>query len=147
MRVGFTGTQDGMTEAQDEALDAWLLSHDDIAWFHHGDCIGSDKQAHDAALGNGINIAIHPPSDSSKRAWCMGAREVRDPKPYLDRNHDIVDECDVLIATPKTFIEVLRSGTWATIRYALKRGKPVTIIWPNGSVYSEGGLAVKRKGG
>jgi len=28
--------------------------------------------------------------------------------------------------------EMIGSGTWATIRYALKIHKPLAIIWPNG---------------
>lgn len=49
------------------------------------------------------------------------------------RNHDIVDATEWLIATPKKFEEI-RSGTWATVRYAKKVKKPVTIIWPDGSI-------------
>ena len=57
------------------------------------------------------------------------------PKDYLDRNHDIVDQTDLLIATPKENTEVLRSGTWATIRYAKKINKPTWIIETNGNIW------------
>ena len=53
-------------------------------------------------------------------------------KRYLERNRDIVDACDILIACPRTLKEELRSGTWATVRYARKVGKPVAILWNNG---------------
>lgn len=36
-------------------------------------------------------------------------------------------------AAPKDFKEELRSGTWATIRYAVKQQKRVIIIFPDGS--------------
>ena len=34
----------------------------------------------------------------------------------LDRNQAMIDNCDVLIACPRTHREVDRSGTWATVR-------------------------------
>jgi hypothetical protein len=55
-------------------------------------------------------------------------------KEYLDRNHDIVDSSDLLIAVSESTVEVLRSGTWATIRYAKKLRKPIKIIYPDGKV-------------
>ena len=61
------------------------------------------------------------------RAFCIGTI-VKEPQPYLQRNHNIVNECDMLVAFPSTSNEVLRSGTWSTIRYAKKAKKPVEII-------------------
>jgi hypothetical protein len=46
---------------------------------------------------------------------------------YLARNDKLVELADRLIAFPKTSKEVLRSGTWATIRRARKKGIPVDI--------------------
>ena len=73
---------------------------------------------------HGIPIVIHPPVDSRYRAHCaqMGGKFTElSPKPYLKRNHDIVDACDALIVLPKDpEKKELRSGTWATYRYALK---------------------------
>lgn len=46
---------------------------------------------------------------------------------YLDRNREMVDGADVLIAFPKTAEEETRSGTWATIRYARKVGVEVHL--------------------
>lgn len=60
--------------------------------------------------------------------------DIRDPLPPLERNHRIVDACDVLIACPKDAQEQLRSGTWATVRYARKQGKRVIVITPDGTV-------------
>lgn len=98
--------------------------------FHHGDCIGSDAQAHEIAQAFGCKIVIHPPINPSKRAFCKGEITILEPRQYLDRNHDIVDACETLIATPKTSEEELRSGTWATIRYARKTGKNVIVLHP-----------------
>jgi len=53
------------------------------------------------------------------------------------RNHKIVDICDILVAFPQTNSETVRSGTYATIRYARKCKKPIIIIYPDGSVKKE----------
>jgi predicted Rossmann fold nucleotide-binding protein DprA/Smf involved in DNA uptake len=36
-------------------------------------------------------------------------------------------------------LESPRSGTWYTIRYALRRGKRVIIVWPDGRTERVGG--------
>jgi len=100
---------------------------------HHGDCVGADKEFHDISYGLKIPIVIHPPSKNGKRAFCTDAECVHETKPFIDRNHDIVDACVVLFATPNSETEVLRSGTWATVRYAKKMRKRVIIIYPNGT--------------
>lgn len=54
------------------------------------------------------------------------------PEDLLARNRDIVDETEILIACPGHMHEELRSGTWSTIRYAVKIQRPHIIIWPDG---------------
>ena len=131
--IGFTGTQDGMTQQQKDKLKELLsierLSHSN---FHHGDCIGADEEACLIATELGFNLHCHPPNNPSKRAFVKSAVYAEE-KPYLDRNRDIVDSCYKLYATPKDFKEELRSGTWATIRYARKNNKQVMIIYPDGT--------------
>jgi hypothetical protein len=53
---------------------------------------------------------------------------------YLPRNKNIVRATASLIATPFEFVEILRSGTWSTVRFARKLGKPVFLILPGGTV-------------
>lgn len=130
MKIGFTGTQGGMTKAQMHLLDRWLRDYRG-GEFHHGDCVGADAEAHDLAYENSLDIWIHPPINGSKRAG-KNAPHILEPKDYLARNHDIVDATDALIATPKESEEVLRSGTWSTVRYAKKKMRPVNIIFPDG---------------
>lgn len=134
MKIGFTGTQKGMTEIQDIMFEKVML-RSGVKEFHHGDCIGTDAKAHDIikAAHISIQIVIHPPISSSKRAFRTSDR-MREPKPYLDRNKDIVNETEQLIATPGEMTEQLRSGTWSTIRYAVKMKRSVTIIYPDGSI-------------
>lgn len=154
MKIGFTGTQIGMTDAQKESF-LKLITELKITEFHHGDCVGADEDAHNIVVQYFINlfvnekikgkIVIHPPKNSSKRAFCK-AIEIREPKEYLKRNHDIVDETQALIGTPKEPTEQLRSGTWATIRYGKKLdNKYVYIIYPYGeraTIISSGNLAL-----
>jgi hypothetical protein len=131
--IGFTGTRQGMTEAQKSALRALLDGG--AGEFHHGDCIGADSQAHDIANEYGYRIILHPPTNSSQRAWREVPKHMERPKkPYLDRNKDIVRETASLVAAPAEPEEQLRSGTWSTVRFARKQGKPVFLILPDGSV-------------
>ncbi len=136
-KIGFTGTQKGMTKPQAHELIEYLLelnAMNDLREFHHGDCIGADSHFHTIMVKFLKHeaydlIYIHPPENESKRAWCY-SKHILIPKPYIERNHDIVDAVDILIAAPKERYEVLRSGTWATVRYARKVGKTVRIIDP-----------------
>jgi hypothetical protein len=130
MKIGFTGTQQGMTEKQKHEI-AKLIKQ--ASEFHHGDCIGADSEAHQLAIEYGIFTVIHPPDNPSKRAWCVGD-QVLPAKPYLDRNHDIVDQTEVLIAAPFEDEDKLRSGTWATIRYAKRQGVPIRMVTRSGIV-------------
>ena len=98
---------------------------------HHGDCIGADEEAHGLARAFGFRIVLHPPSDPRKRAYCE-ADATRTPVGYLVRNRRIVDECQLLVATPKLHAEEVRAGTWSTIRYAAKIGRPLIVILPDG---------------
>lgn len=125
--IGFTGTQQGMSEFQKSIVENFFKAFDGTFEFHHGDCIGADAEAHDIAKYWADGIVIHPPIDESRRAFKKG-NVILPQKPFLKRNQDIVDACDILIACPKTHMEELRSGTWATIRYARKNFKKIFIF-------------------
>ncbi len=150
INLGFTGTRHGMTRAQKLSFMRILLSGylhpqlKQIVSFHHGDCQGADAEAHDivrdfcrapSIMDNipWIRIIGHPPDDSSQRAD-KKCDELMPTKPHLQRNHDIVNAADVLIVVPHTAKEVLRSGTWATKRYAEQQIKPVILIKPSGKI-------------
>jgi len=126
MLVGFTGTKDGMTESQREALTRTLVSLS-ATELHHGDCIGADAEASSIAKDLNLKIVIHPPTNPSKRSFCC-ADIILPPKPYLERNREIVKATDVLIAAPRQRHEVLRSGTWATVRHARKLNRRIIIL-------------------
>lgn len=136
MKIGFTGTRNGMTVQQGEAVEHLLyqLRPDEI---HHGDCRGADAEFHGMAYRIcGSRRVVHPPLNDLHRAFCEG-EETKPAKSYHDRNHDIVDATDRLIATPLTDKESFQSGTWTTIRYARRLGKPVYIVTPYGKVITE----------
>ena len=82
-----------------------------------------------------IKIIGHPPIDDkelSAKAVELSS-ELVEKKEYLQRNKDVVDSSDTLVAFPRTYEEQLRSGTWSTIRYARKKNKTIVIIYPNGT--------------
>jgi len=134
-KVGFTGARQGMTEYQKNTVKNLLMAGQPTE-FHHGDCVGADADAHVLAVRAGIKTVGHPPDISDNRAFC-GVNILRETKPYLDRNHDIVDETDLLIACPMRAEEVRRSGTWATVRYARKLGRMILIVYPSGRMFVE----------
>lgn len=133
MKIGFTGTQSGITPQQFDLLVEVLQELHEITEAHHGDCFGADWEFSnivDAIFGFG-KIHCHPPEDNKKRAFAR-VDVMNKALPYIIRNHNIVDATDILIACPKGMIEERRSGTWATIRYSRKQGKPIVILWPDG---------------
>lgn len=134
LRAGFSGPRQGMSNAQGEQLTIQLhrLS---VRELHHGDCIGADAQAHVIARTLGLRIVGHPPTASGLRAYCE-FDEIRPIEPFMARNHHIVQETAVLIATPDGPPR-LRSGTWATIRYARRLTLPVIVIATDGSLEIE----------
>lgn len=136
MRVGFTGARDGMNPAQYEEL-GLILRQNLAKELHHGDCIGADSTAHSLALQLGLRVIIHPPVDTGLQAHCNGAHEMREPKTHFARNRAIVNETQVLIATPKDNTEQAYGGTWYTVRYARKLRRPIVILLPNGNIVWE----------
>ncbi len=130
IHIGFTGTRRGMTIGQ-AAKVAELLR--DADWLHHGDCDGSDCEVNHIARESGVRTASHPPENGMLRAFCV-TDLTHQPAPYMQRNRSIVNVTCRLIAAPGGMEEELRSGTWATVRYARRLGKPVTIVFPDGTI-------------
>lgn len=129
--AGYTGTQQGMNKRQKRIFAEKIVQMAPTE-FHHGDCIGGDEEAHyivQEALPK-CRIIIHPPIYESKRAFCKGAHQILPAKDYLDRNHDIVNASTKMFVTPYEDEEQLRSGTWATYRFARKTSKPFELILP-----------------
>ena len=86
------------------------------AVLHHGDGVGTDAEAHDIAVTlAGRPSAIRPLTTHGARIKWQTRNA---PKPYLVRNWDILEESELLIASPAKAIEHLQSGIWPTVRCA-----------------------------
>lgn len=145
LRLGVTGSRDGITRRQRDALRRYLKLACEL---HHGDCRGVDEAAHFAALSAKVaRIIIHPPTDKKAAANLPGCRKATvghfghpqsfkrvdverlQPKPYIQRNHDIVQAVDFLLVLPSGEEKAQpRSGTWATKRYAEKVGVSFEVV-------------------
>lgn len=106
------------------------LNIDTLDEFHHGNCVGADALACNFAHMAGFKTISHPCDVASMRAFGTINDETRPIKKPLHRNHDIVNECEILIASPESLEEIIRSGTWATVRYARKQNKPIILLDP-----------------
>jgi len=161
--IGFSGTQSGMSQGQ-KANFKYFLNQFNCISFSHGDCTGADYEAHgiveqyfETLLAHHPDcepkIVVRPAINPMKRAYVLGREHqflvggfIKDgiiyeqvsPAKYLERNKHIVETTDLLLACPKEQEMTMRSGTWATIRFAWsqvsKTGKRVIVIPPNGRV-------------
>lgn len=140
MIVGITATQKGLTRKQRRAFRN-LIRKLEPTCLHHGDCIGGDVEGLQDAriIYPHITVVVHPPLSDAKRAFSHATTYV-EPRSYLVRNRDIVDAVDVLIALPSSRNERLRSGTWATVRYARKQHKAIYYVYQDGCVKHEGAV-------
>ncbi len=134
MRISFTGTRAGYNERQARQLRCWLNENkNQITIAAHGCCVGADMQFHKLVrevCGNNVYIAVFPSTANTRAPIPEDADFVAEARPPLERNKDIVNlGSDKLLATPLQMHEVVRSGTWAAIRYARKRGVSVETMW------------------
>jgi hypothetical protein len=140
MILGFTGTRRGMTPPQYEVILAYLKDMNP-EYVVHGGAIGADEEfgamvihEHELSISNTYTctMEVYPASRERATRWTSFAKVHQVMLP-LERNILIVARCDLLLATPETQQEVLRSGTWATIRAARRSGKSHTIVFPDGT--------------
>ena len=114
MKIGFTGTRRGMSDSQRLQFLSVMRWFHDVTEFHHGAAIGADSEADEMVRQmNGVDTVVKHPATKGKE---------------LERNRDIVEVADILIAVPRDDREELRSGTWATIRYARAKGIPIVML-------------------
>lgn len=141
IHIGFTGSQHPMTQRAKITLH--LTLHDIIeehkfssapTCLHHGDCINSDEEAAKIGSALGYLVHAHPSFLEKKRAFSEFNDVIHAPKEPLERNKDIAKISSVLVATPHTYQEIIRSGTWTTIRRARELNREIGIIFPDGSI-------------
>lgn len=136
MIIGFTGTRQGISPIQKQNLES-ILDNILPEIVIHGGCIGADEEFHriclEYRLGESLYlpypfIMIYPSYLKDQQGVCPNPTFLAIEQDPLIRNQAIVHQSDILIAAPKYETEELRSGTWATIRYARKMGVPVVIL-------------------
>lgn len=146
MKIGFTGTRKGMTTAQHNSFCALLMDLKPTE-FHHGACVGADEEAVQV-----VSVMSHAPVHVVARPGRSAHSDTNElmskvaislsqcrcsPMTHFARNRKIVESCEALVATPwQSERQPLGTGggTWYTIQYAEKLGKPVYFVWPNGKV-------------
>lgn len=134
--VGFTGSSMGISiyqECELERVLKFLYRGDLIQMFNHGDCIGADAKASFLAKQIGYKVITYPPENNKKRAFIDYSDFVHKEKPYLERNRNIVNDSNFMIACPDKPMNHIRSGTNSTIRYSFKSKKPIIVINSNGA--------------
>jgi hypothetical protein len=135
--VGVTATREPLSEPQSHAFYHEVLKQirAGATEVHHGACTGGDAFIHwHIAEMPSIWLHVHPPVDPKHSAMASLKRSVRrvdhEPKTYAERNGDIVEAADVLVAAPRypeKDPKSARSGTWQTARKA-KAADILTII-------------------
>lgn len=140
-KVGFTATRHGLTPLQKEGVYINLetiLSRHIIEFsierkevqFHHGKCKGGDRAGLSIAKQFDFWTVAHPSDLTNWTFFDLESDEERSIRPPLERDYNIVNECDIVIACPFEMDEVRRSGTWSTIRCAKRLNKLLVVIYP-----------------
>lgn len=102
--------------------------------FGQGGCTGADEIAGRAAWAAGLYVVTFLPADTWKDHLAEDpeafSHEVRRTgKRPIDRDHDLAEWCDKLRAFPLHEQERSpRSGTWTTIRMAMRLGRHVSVM-------------------
>jgi hypothetical protein len=142
IKLGVAGSRNGATAAQRIAMQNVIWSFLPISESHHGDCIGVDDlfaemiEAVIEVVGNPTTRYVYPADvPNNLRAFRTGI--IAPTKPPLERNKDLVDACNVLIAVPSGPETYRGSGTWACIRYARSVGRRIVILQPDGKIVRE----------
>lgn len=114
--LGFTGRASEMTVCQSQALLTTLAGYNPAEWVClHNNGEGADQVFAKVAAELGFTVEMTPD----------------DLRP-MPRNRHLVAQVDALVAVTPTIEPVKKgSGTWETVKYARKAGKPVTILAPN----------------
>lgn len=139
MIIGFTGTRNGMTDAQRATVRRILMEYVAAADSHnvpfgmHGDCVGADADFDAICRALGVRTYCRPCTFGSLRAH-TGAEEYAPPTSPMKRNREIVADASVMIACPPNDTPIKKgSGTWATIGFTRKKhGTSLHIVYPDG---------------
>jgi len=141
LTIAISGTRKGMTPAQRvqiEKIFTRLRKKYGQITLLHGDCFGVDEQIHNLARKFFFTVHIYPPMNPKQRAYCHG--DLLEPtQTYSVRNHNMIRNCDYLIAVPAGKVEQVRgSGTWMMVRFAKRSMRPYTVVFPDGTKIGNG---------
>lgn len=136
----FTGSTRPLDSREFEQLQDVIAGLDDAESFITGAAFGVDTAAHIISTNRhrgathrvAVPAAMHNEDlvRQAAEAGCSilyAAKGRTAAESYMLRNDLLVAECDVLIAVPETAEEVMRSGTWATVRRARDAGREVRL--------------------
>ena len=138
---GETGSRHGATSAQIVSV-AWLWNKYGLTTLHDGDCRGVDSQLFFLAKAFLANVTMHAPKNGEWRAFNGLDDKTVTHLPlgdYFVRDRAIVNASKLMVAVSKYSLEPAKGGggTWFTINYTRKVGKPLAIVWPNGFISYE----------
>ena len=132
--IAFTGPVDPPREAHVTVYNAILTYGGGVGEFHYGGAFGVDTWCASVATALYPEAAhiLHVPlgcrwNERLERLYEFD-EVIYVEGGYMKRNDSLVEAAGRLLAFPKTANEVLRSGTWATIRRARKAGVPVLMF-------------------
>jgi hypothetical protein len=111
-----------------------LVEQLDFKEVHHGGCMGADMDFDYITTLLAAERIVHPCDLKQQQGQWNDGAIVLSEKPPLERNDDIIQISNTIIATPKSRKEQIRgSGTWYVIRHTKQRNdKCLIIVWPNG---------------
>jgi hypothetical protein len=133
--IGFAGTLKQPTQRQADQLCKALFYHREAhSVMHNGGCTGSEEYALRYWLACKGAVWLHPPMQTTHRA-AVPYGIANPPATYLRRYMQIVLATDVMIICPSQQREVVRSSTWAALRYAQDADKAFFLILPCGTVH------------
>jgi len=120
-KLGFTGTREGLNEAQTSWLRAFLFENPpDQAG--HGACMGADIDFHNLVreVVPSCKIIAWPSTSNATRREC-DADVVHDLMAPKKRDQLIVNFANYFVGCPHTDYEITQSGTWMTLRMARRK--------------------------
>jgi len=134
MMLSFTGTHRALTDLQKITVTEFVEQFNPLC-VTHGGCIGADDFFDQWCADLGIHRTIYPSNIRGKslpknELLRRGPCTIHEPRPPLIRNEIIVKSGEFLLACPSENYEVLRSGTWSTVRIARRLGVKYTVINP-----------------
>lgn len=134
IRYSFTGTSNPGGSAY-KTVEHFIRQLTNVTQINTGAAVGVDTYAYEYAVKHfpRARHCLYVPAGSFHNLEVVRTAKEAEHEVYLieggymARNDALVANADILIAFPQGPQEVLRSGTWATVRRAIKKGIPVQV--------------------